>query len=108
MRIINWILSLTFLLTPSFARAAGLQAGTDLGNFGNIAQYMDSFFDWGVPVLGSIAVLMFIYAGYLYMTSQGNSENINAAKEIIVSVILGLLVLFTAQLLLRNVIGTLR
>jgi hypothetical protein len=51
---------------------------------------------------------MLIWAGYLYMTSQGNQDNITSAKDIITGVVLGLLLLFTAEILLKNVIGTMQ
>jgi len=98
---------LTLLGAPSLALAQAPSVGTDLGNVSNIGQYLSNFFRWGVPIMGSLAVLMFIYAGYLYMTSSGtNTENINLAKEIITATILGILLLFTVEILMQHVLGT--
>lgn len=78
---------------------------TDFGTFSNIGQYIGAVMTWAVPIVGSLAVLMTIYAGYLYMTSQGNQESISLAKDIMMGVILGILLLFTVWILMHNVIG---
>ncbi len=46
--------------------------------------------------LGVIALGLMIYAGFLWMTSQGNSETIDKAKKIIVSALIGLVIVFSA------------
>jgi hypothetical protein len=44
--------------------------------------------------LGTIAVLLFLYAGWLWFTSQGSSEKIEKAKKIMVSAVIGLAIMF--------------
>ncbi|MEI6039894.1 MAG: pilin [Candidatus Berkelbacteria bacterium] len=78
---------------------------TDFGRVNNIGDYISKFFVWGLPILSGLAIAIFMYAGYLYMTSQGNQENITTAKDLMMGVVLGLLLLYTAQALLTNVIG---
>ncbi|MFA6253459.1 MAG: Ig-like domain-containing protein [Patescibacteria group bacterium] len=46
--------------------------------------------------LGGIAVLLFMYAGWLWFTSQGNSEKITKAKKIMMSVVIGLAIIFSS------------
>lgn len=46
--------------------------------------------------LGGIAILLFMYAGWLWFTSQGNSEKIAKAKKIMMSVIIGLAIIFSS------------
>ncbi|MEI6039955.1 MAG: hypothetical protein WCP93_01235 [Candidatus Berkelbacteria bacterium] len=89
-------------LAPSIAHA---QVATDFGTVGNIGDYISQFFKWGLPILDGLAIAIFMYAGYLYMTSQGSQENITTAKDLMMGVVLGLLLLYTAQALLTNVIG---
>jgi hypothetical protein len=57
--------------------------------------------------LGVIAVLLILYAGWLWMTSQGNSEKIQRAKLIIVSAVIGLAIIFSAYALSRFIIRSL-
>lgn len=82
---------------------------TEFGdNISNFGQFLTRVFAWGIPITAGIAVLMFMYAGYLYMTSQGDTGKIGEAKEIIIGVIVGILLLFSVGVLMRNVTGTLR
>lgn len=100
------IIAILTVFSPNIALAQTAPVQTDIGSANNIGEYVSLFLTWSYPVIGSLAVLMFIWAGYLYMTSQGNQENISTAKEIITATILGLLLLFTARLLLSDIIGT--
>jgi hypothetical protein len=47
-------------------------------------------------VVGSIALLMFVYGGVVWMTSSGNQEKITKGKNIIVWAIMGLLMIFAS------------
>jgi len=78
---------------------------TEFGPASDIGGFVSAVLTWVVPVVGTLATVMFIYAGYLYMTSQGNQDQISQAKDIIVGVIAGILLLFTAWILLNQVIG---
>lgn len=49
-----------------------------------------------------LAVLMIVYAGYKYMTSQGNSSAINDAKEMLIGALLGLAILFLVRVILNT------
>lgn len=96
------------LFSPGLALAQR-SVDTELGdNISNLGQFLSRLFAWGIPITAGIAVIMFMYAGYLYMTSQGDSGKIGEAKEIIIGVIVGVMLLFTVGILMRNVIGTLR
>lgn len=108
LKFISGLSIISFILSPQFANAQSVTAQTDLGTFGTFGAFLSAFFVWGIPITGSLAILMFIYAGFLYMTSKGDQANITSAKDIITGVVLGLVLLFTAEILLRNVIGTLR
>ena len=76
---------------------------TDFGPATGIGQYVNNILTWLMPVVGGLAFLMLIYAGYLYMTSQGNPDNINQAKEILIGVIVGVILLFGISLILREI-----
>ncbi|MBN1326018.1 hypothetical protein JW977_03520 [Candidatus Falkowbacteria bacterium] len=50
-------------------------------------------------ILGLVGVVFFIlviYGGYVWMTARGNEENVNKAKKIIISAIIGLAIIVTA------------
>jgi hypothetical protein len=45
-------------------------------------------------IIGSIALLMFIYGGFTWLTSGGSAENVKKGKEIIVWAVIGLAIVF--------------
>ncbi|MCG2695469.1 pilin [Candidatus Parcubacteria bacterium] len=55
-------------------------------------------------IVGSIALVMFIYGGFTWMTAAGNSEQVAKGKNIIVWAAIGLVVIFASYALVRFVI----
>ena len=55
--------------------------------------------------LGIIAVIINIYAGYLWMTSQGEEEKIEKAKKILLNGIIGLVIVLSSYLIVSYVIS---
>ena len=84
--------------------AVAQEVNTDFGdNVTGIGDYVNRILTWLMPIVGGLAFLMLIYAGYLYMTSQGNPDNINLAKEILIGVIVGVILLFGIRLILGEI-----
>lgn len=54
-------------------------------------------------IIGSLALVMIIYAGFTWMLSGGNSEKWESARKNIVSVAIGLIVVFSAYAILNFV-----
>ncbi|KKU80016.1 MAG: hypothetical protein UY05_C0016G0003 [Candidatus Peregrinibacteria bacterium GW2011_GWA2_47_7] len=46
--------------------------------------------------VGALSVILFIYAGFLYVTAAGGEENTTKAKKILVGAVIGILVAFAA------------
>ncbi|MFA5133381.1 MAG: pilin [Patescibacteria group bacterium] len=57
-------------------------------------------------VVGSIALLMFLYGGFMWLTSAGNEQKITKGKNIIVWAIIGLAVIFLSYALVGFVINS--
>ena len=57
-------------------------------------------------VVGSIALLMFIYGGLVWMTSSGNQESVKKGRNIILWSAVGLIVVFMSYALTRFVLNT--
>ncbi len=55
-------------------------------------------------VVGVIAVIMIIIGGVKYITSSGDSNNVNSAKNTILYALIGLVVVALAQVIVRFVI----
>ncbi len=60
-----------------------------------------------LSIIGSIALLMFVYGGTLWLTSAGNPEFIKKGKDIIVWSILGLGVIFSAYAITNALLNAL-
>jgi hypothetical protein len=92
-------------IIQSTATTKAFTAQTPFGSFPNFGEFVQGLLDWGQPAIASLAVLMFIWAGFLYMTSKGDQANITVAKDIMTATIVGLVLLFTAGVLLKGVVG---
>ncbi|MDA3802734.1 MAG: pilin [Patescibacteria group bacterium] len=56
-------------------------------------------------VVGSLALLMFVYGGLTWMTSSGSQEKVKKGKDIIVWSALGLVIVFGAYGITRFIIN---
>jgi len=66
----------------------------------NIAQMI-------LAVSGAIALLMFIYGGFLWMTAAGNPGKVQSGTKIMIGTVIGLVIIFAANLAItavRNVL----
>lgn len=70
-----------------------------------VGDAVTKLYQWGIGLGGSLAVLIMIYAGYIYATSQGNPDSIKLAKDLIIGAIVGLALIILAGVILRNFIG---
>lgn len=60
-----------------------------------------------ISIIGSLALLMFVYGGTLWLTSGGNSEMVKKGKDILVWSTLGLVVIFTSYAIVSAVLNAL-
>jgi len=56
-----------------------------------------------IPISGVILLLVFIWAGYDFMTSEGNPEKIKSAQAKITTGIIGIVLLVLAFLIVKVV-----
>jgi len=73
-----------------------------LADTSDFQTYVSGFYTYGVGVAASLAVLMTVYGGYKYMTSQGNTDATQEAKTIIGSALAGLALLLLANLIFKS------
>lgn len=62
---------------------------------------------WILGIVGSLALLFFIYGGVLFLISGGSSEKVSKAKEIIVGAVLGIVIVLTSYMIISFVLKAL-
>lgn len=62
---------------------------------------------WILGIVGSLALVMFIYGGVTFLISAGSSEMIGRARKIIVAAVVGLLIVFASWLIIKFVLSAL-
>ena len=58
-------------------------------------------------LLGVVLIVLILYAGFLWMTSQGDKTKVDKAKQMIYQAIIGLLIVFAAYAITNFVFGAL-
>lgn len=66
--------------------------------------FISQLLGWGVGVGGGIAFLMIVLAGFQMATASGDPKKVQAARELLMSALAGLL-LIVFSILLLNLIG---
>lgn len=75
---------------------------TGIGNFDtDPGKFVTSLFSILLGIAGSVAVLLIVYAGYRLMTSRGNPERVQAAREQLTAAIIGLLFMLFSFVILE-------
>ena len=57
-------------------------------------------------IVGVIAVIMIVYAGFKYITSGGESNGVSSAKNSLIYAIVGLVIVALAQIIVHLVLNT--
>lgn len=97
------------VLVPHLALAEGSTTVTLYNPLGedDIRVILGSVIKGLLSIIGSLALLMFVYGGTLWLTSAGNPEFIKKGKEIIIWSVLGLGIIFSAYAITNALINAL-
>ncbi|MFH1183142.1 MAG: hypothetical protein V1690_02680 [Candidatus Moraniibacteriota bacterium] len=57
-----------------------------------VATILLDFIGWAIIIIGLLGVIIFIYAGFLYLTAQGETDKIETAKKVMIYAIVGIAV----------------
>lgn len=63
--------------------------------------------NWLFMLVGAAALVMFIYGGFVFLTSGGSSEKVTKGKTILISAVIGLIIIFMAQFGVQFLLKTL-
>jgi hypothetical protein len=103
-KIIPLVSIFALLLIPTFAGAQVLTEQTFVAGVSNISGALgviNKIATWFLTIVVAIAVIMFVYAGFLYLTSGGDDEKIKSAKNYLLYGIIGIAVALLAGALVR-------
>jgi hypothetical protein len=57
--------------------------------------------DWILGVVGAVALLFFVYGGFVFILSGGNEQNVKKGKDILIGSIIGLAIVFASYLIVQ-------
>lgn len=81
----------------SHGREAGLGEADVRDTVGNIINI-------GLSLLGTVALVLVVYSGFLWMTAAGNDDQIGKAKSILSASVVGLIIILSAYSITRFVV----
>ncbi|PIT94329.1 hypothetical protein COX68_02360 [Candidatus Falkowbacteria bacterium CG_4_10_14_0_2_um_filter_41_15] len=80
-----------------------------LGNITTPQQLIGKVISAVLGIVGSLALLMFIFGGLIWMTAAGNEKKVTQGRDILMWAAIGLIVIFISyaavRFLLREVLG---
>lgn len=62
---------------------------------------------WAFSIVGSIALLYFVYGGFVLILSQGNPEKIKQGTDTMLTALIGMIIMFAGYMLVRFLAQTL-
>ncbi len=60
-------------------------------------------FEWILGIVGSLALIMFVYGGFLFVFSGGNNDMVTKGKQTLKNAIIGLFIVFLSFMLVGMV-----
>jgi len=72
---------------------------------GDVSSAIGSLINYALGVVGTIAIIFFIYGGFKWMTAEGKAEQSSEARMLIMWTAVGLAVIFSSYLIVSFVFG---
>lgn len=89
----------------------GLTTAGNTAGFGTTPQSITSLvgnlINAVISLTGILLIVLIVYAGYLYMMSQGEAPKVDKAKKLLAASIIGLVIMLAAYAISSYVIGAL-
>lgn len=106
----GFILALMFLPALVMAQDSGLIPcgyGDNPCDTGDVANFVNGLISFLIQMLGIIAVIVMVYAGFRLVTSGGNEGEATKAKELFTNVVIGIVIILAAWLVVDTIMKTL-
>lgn len=98
---------LTTKTTTPQTSSGSVSLENPLGEKTTVEEIIGRVISAALGVVGSLALLMFIYGGFTWMMAGGNTEAVTKGRNILMWAAIGLVVIFTSYTLVRFVITSL-
>lgn len=98
------LLFFIFLLNLNSVSAETVKLPNPLGNNVTVPILIGRVINSVLGIVGSLALIMFVYGGITWMTASGNEQSVTKGRNIIMWAALGLVVIFSSYALVRFVI----
>ena len=79
----------------------------DSCNWDNFMRTLNRAKDYALQIVVILSVMFIAYAGFLYLTAQGNSGKISQAHAILQNVVIGFFLAAAGWLIVRTILNTL-
>jgi hypothetical protein len=99
------LLFFVFLLNLNPVSATTVKLNNPLGASTTVPVLIGKGIDAVLGVVGSLALIMFIYGGITWMTAAGNEQSVTKGRNILMWSALGLVVIFSSYALVKFVIS---
>ena len=77
-------------------------------NVNNVQSLLGNFIKLLLGILGTLALVMIMYGGFLFMTANGNADNKKKAVGIFVWSTLGIVIIFSSYAVVNFVLDILK
>jgi hypothetical protein len=57
--------------------------------------------NWILGIVGSVALLFFVYGGLVFILSSGNEQKVSEGKQILLNATIGLVIVFTSYIIIQ-------
>ena len=84
-----------------------IAANAGLTNAGSLPQIVGNAISVVLGLLGIVFVVLVVYAGFLYLTSNGEETNVKKAKKLLTQAVIGLIIIVSAYAISGYVIAAL-
>lgn len=101
------IASMALLFAPIVAGAQFTVPADGTGGLTNttVFKLISNVLNWMLGIIGVLAVIAFVIAGVMYLTSAGNTEQADKAKNVMLYAIIGLVVALLGLVIVNAVAG---
>jgi type IV secretory pathway VirB2 component (pilin) len=97
--IVFFVVTIPQIVSATIDLPTEAQTGLPEGGNGAVLKAIESVVEFVVGVIGSIAVLMIVISGIMYMVSGGDQQKVETAKKILTYSIVGLVVALVSYMI---------